>query len=118
MNGSSARMSTPAKARRTGKPSPSYADGAVVRASTGRSAATARSGSWTRGSTRVSLTVTAGMMSSSGEALRTPGPVRAGQDPHARQLYLNSQHSRRGPATPHAEPGLKWQAGLEVGEGR
>src|SRR5919106_6317244 len=38
-NGSSSRRSTPAKARRTGKPSPSKPEGAVVTERTGRSAA-------------------------------------------------------------------------------
>ena len=63
MNGSSFARSTPAKARRTGKPSPSKPDGAVVTDTTGRSAAVAASGSGTRGRTRMSSTVTAGMPS-------------------------------------------------------
>src|SRR6516162_7925370 len=69
MNGSSWARSTPANARRTGKPSPSKPDGAVVTESTGRSAAAAGSGSWTRGSTRMSGTVIAGMTSPSAWAL-------------------------------------------------
>src|SRR6266581_2390692 len=63
MNGSRRARSTPANARRTGNPSPSKPDGAVVTDSTGRSAVAAGSGSWTRGSTRMSSTVTAGMSS-------------------------------------------------------
>src|SRR3984957_21289371 len=62
MNGSSWRRSTPAKARRTGKPSPSNPDGAVVTETTGRSTVVAASGSLTRGRTRMSSTVTAGMV--------------------------------------------------------
>src|SRR5881394_4096104 len=61
MYGSSRARSTPAKARRTGKPSPSNPDGAVVTDATGRSAAAVGSGSGTRGRTRMSSTVTAGM---------------------------------------------------------
>src|SRR5215471_21756885 len=61
MNGSSRARSTPAKARRTGKPSPSNPDGAVVTDATGRSATAVASGSGTRGRTRMSSTVTAGM---------------------------------------------------------
>ena len=54
-------MFTPAKARRTGKPSPSRPLGAVVTDPTGRSLETARSGAATFGSVDKSLTVTAGM---------------------------------------------------------
>src|SRR6266700_6103620 len=63
MNGSRRARSTPANARRTGNPSPSKPDGAVVTDSTGRSAAAVASGSWMRGSTRMSSTVTAGISS-------------------------------------------------------
>src|SRR5689334_9922927 len=66
MNGSRSFRSTPAKARRTGKPSPSYPLGAVVTDFTARSRATAGSGWWMRGSTVMSLTVTAGIGVSSG----------------------------------------------------
>src|SRR5579859_2500589 len=65
MNGSRRPRSTPAKARRTGNPSPSKPGGAVVTDSTGRSATAAGSGSWTRGSTRMSSAVTAGIVVSS-----------------------------------------------------
>ena len=86
MNGSSARRSTPAKARRTGKPSPSYADGAVVTVRTGRSAVAAGSGSGTRGRTRVSLTVTAGMVSSFSEVSGgLARHKRAGAETYSRQ---------------------------------
>src|SRR5687767_13521592 len=57
-NGSSSCRGTPAKARRTGKPSPSSPLGAVVTERTGRSAASA-DGRSMRGSVRVSA-VTAG----------------------------------------------------------
>src|SRR5882762_244501 len=60
MNGSKARMLTPANARRTGKPSPSKALGAVVTDTTGRSSAVGRT-SGTRGSVSGLATVTAGM---------------------------------------------------------
>src|SRR3954451_8164150 len=60
MKGSSSLRGTPAKARRTGKPSPSNPVGAVVRRRTFRKAADgSRSGS--RGRTRTSSTVMAGM---------------------------------------------------------
>src|SRR5919197_3016879 len=52
-NGSSAGRGTPAKARRTGKPSPSRPLGAVVTDSTGRSTAVGL-GSGTRGRATVS----------------------------------------------------------------
>src|SRR5262245_35789845 len=61
MNGSSSRRSTPAKARRTGNPSPSNPLGADVTERTGRSVTTAGSGTSTRGRTVTSLTVTAGI---------------------------------------------------------
>src|SRR5262245_11220162 len=61
MNGSRSRRSTPAKARRTGNPSPSNPLGAEVTERTGRSVTTAGSGTATRGRTVTSLTVTAGM---------------------------------------------------------
>jgi hypothetical protein len=54
-------MFMPAKARRTGKPSPSRPLGAVVTDLTGRSLETAGSGAATFGSFDKSLTVTAGM---------------------------------------------------------
>jgi hypothetical protein len=53
--------STPAKARRTGSPSPSKPRGAVVIPVTGRGRAIAGSGTGTRGRTVMSSTVTAGM---------------------------------------------------------
>ena len=49
------------KARRTGKPSPSKPDGAVVRVLTGRCRATMASGTGTRGRMERSSTLTAGM---------------------------------------------------------
>src|SRR6266487_1124710 len=87
MNGSSRARSTPAKARRTGKPSPSNPDGAVVTGATGRSAATVGSGSVTRGRTRMSSTVTAGMTTPQSCALagqvsaEVAGPTRPGVSP-------------------------------------
>src|SRR5437764_8535360 len=63
MKGSSASTGTPAKARRTGKPSPSKPDGAAVTPATGGSTAPA-AGSGRRGRVRVSA-VTAGMASRS-----------------------------------------------------
>src|SRR5258708_27213239 len=59
--GSSRLMSTPAKARRTGNPSPSKPDGAVVTESTGRSTVVAGSGRGMRGRVSGLSTVTAGM---------------------------------------------------------
>src|SRR5262249_39759091 len=61
MNGSSRARSTPAKARRTGKPSPSNPDGAVVTDATGRATAAVGAGSGARGRARRSSAVTAGM---------------------------------------------------------
>ncbi len=63
MNGSRSRRSTPAKARRTGKPSPSKPCGAVVTDRTGRSTEPA-AGAAIRGRLRGSA-VTAGMVTSS-----------------------------------------------------
>src|SRR4051812_264950 len=60
MNGSRSRRSTPAKARRTGKPSPSKPDGAVVTDLTRRRTVPG-AGSGTRGSVVVSSTVMAGI---------------------------------------------------------
>jgi hypothetical protein len=54
-------MFIPAKARRTGKPSPSKPLGAVVTDLTGRSLEATGSGTATFGSVDRSLTVTAGM---------------------------------------------------------
>src|SRR3954470_8615976 len=62
MNGSSSLSGTPAKARRTGKPSPSKPVGAVVRRRTGRKPA-AGSSCGRRGRTRTSSTVMAGISS-------------------------------------------------------
>src|SRR5436190_18012907 len=59
--GSSRARSTPWNARRTGKPSPSKPLGALLTDTTGRSTATARSGSEMRGSASGSETVTAGI---------------------------------------------------------
>src|SRR5450631_1157659 len=61
MNGSRARRSTPANARRTGNPSPSRPDGAVVTESTGRSRSMAGSVNGTRGNANGFSTVTAGI---------------------------------------------------------
>src|ERR1700709_1879990 len=61
MNGSSAARSTPAKARNTGKPSPSKPRGAVVTDSTGRWLVDAGSGTAIRGRTVRSSTVMAGI---------------------------------------------------------
>ena len=70
----------PAKARFTGKPSPSKEDGALVTETTGRCAAPA-AGAATRGSTVRSLTVMAGMRFSSiisnSTIGGTPRPVKA-----------------------------------------
>src|SRR4051812_18574060 len=60
MNGSSSPTGTPAKARRTGKPSPSYPDGAVVSRRTARNSVVGAS-SGRRGRTRTSSTVMAGI---------------------------------------------------------
>ena len=62
MNGSSSAKSTPANARRTGKPSPSKPCGAVVMLFTLR--ARAPGSSLTRGNTVMSPTVTAGIQGS------------------------------------------------------
>ena len=63
MNGSRSRRSTPANARRTGKPSPSKPDGAVVTERTRRRTVPG-AGTGTRGRVVVSSTVTAGMPAS------------------------------------------------------
>src|SRR5689334_23457145 len=60
MNGSRSRRSTPANARRTGKPSPSCPDGAVVTDRTVRSTACGPGGE-IRGSVVTSATVMAGI---------------------------------------------------------
>src|SRR3954470_24117499 len=60
MNGSRSRRSTPANARRTGNPSPSKPDGAVVTERTRRRTVPG-AGSGTRGRVVVSSTVTAGI---------------------------------------------------------
>src|SRR4051794_38573371 len=60
MNGSSSSTGTPAKARRTGKPSPSKPEGAVVSRRTARNSVVGAS-SGRRGSTRTSSTVMAGI---------------------------------------------------------
>lgn len=60
MNGSKAVCGTPANPRRTGNPSPSNADGAVVTDRTGRCVPVAGLGTGTRGKVRVSA-VMAGM---------------------------------------------------------
>ena len=60
MNGSRSDRSTPAKARRTGNPSPSKPRGAVVTERTAR-VRTLVSGSLTLGSNKMLSTVTAGM---------------------------------------------------------
>src|SRR5260370_36062432 len=77
MNGSRARRSTPGQGGRTGKPSPSSADGAVVTASTGRSWAAAASGSKIRGRSKMSSTVTAGILHPPTGADRCPGRAPA-----------------------------------------
>ena len=59
-NGSSRSRPTPANARRTGNPSPSKPEGAIVTEVTFRSA-TLPMGSGTLGRTRMFSTVTAGM---------------------------------------------------------
>src|SRR5687768_7173163 len=73
MNGSRTSSGTPAKARRTGKPSPSKPDGALCTSATGRSTAPA-AGSGRRGSERVSA-VTAGMASAPTFAVATTSLV-------------------------------------------
>ena len=65
MKGSRSARSTPAKARRTGNPSPSKPEGAVVMERTGRATATVASGRGMRGRVRVSA-VMAGMTSPQG----------------------------------------------------
>src|SRR5258708_6716968 len=89
MNGSRSFRWTPANARRTGKPSPSKPDGAVVILTTGRSPSDA--GSVTRGRTRRLSTVTAGMRHASlskSDQVRYPPPGSL-----LREHYLNIQHS-------------------------
>src|SRR5262245_22116363 len=86
MNGSSARRSTPANARRTGKPSPSSPEGAVVIEITGRSCSTAGSVSGTRGSWSMDATVTAGMETPPNSGITagstdTPGDIPEPRDP-------------------------------------
>ena len=62
MKGSRYRRSTPAKARRTGKPSPSNPAGALVTDSTGRPVTDAGSVDPMLGNAPTSSTVTAGML--------------------------------------------------------
>ncbi len=64
MNGSRSVRLTPAKARRTGNPSPSSPAGAVVTDLTGRSRPATGSGGGTRGSANTFSTVTAGIVAS------------------------------------------------------
>src|SRR6516225_5266529 len=89
MNGSSWARSTPANARRTGKPSPSKPDGAVVTLSTGRSLT--GPGSVTRGRTRRFSTETAGMMTLLFVSAHCHTRLPGGQQP---EQYMNVQHSR------------------------
>src|ERR1700722_9734861 len=95
-NGSRSSRCTPAKARRTGKPSPSSPRGAVVTDFTGRSAALVRSGAGMAGSLLRSLTVTAGTTTSQvvvGQRPRTSGP-----SPDCRLCVLVRDLSGRRPA--------------------
>src|SRR6476659_4803408 len=85
--GSSRSSGTPENARRTGKPSPSKPEGAVVTVSTGRNWA---SGAMTtRGRDRTSVTVTAGISP-------PPGKTRQGQHGCERNYSLLRD---RGPPT-------------------
>ena len=83
MNGSRSRRSTPANARRTGKPSPSKPDGAVVTERTRRRTVPG-AGTGTRGRVVVSSTVTAGMPASLVE-VSTSGDCSAA-DPRCHSL--------------------------------
>src|SRR5687767_4452542 len=76
MKGSSAARSTPAKARRTGKPSPSYPLGAVRTARTARARAPGPDTA-VRGRTVGSSTVTAGIVGSFGWKTYAGGTVVA-----------------------------------------
>src|SRR3954451_10934268 len=97
MKGSSRRRSTPANARRTGKPSPSNPVGAVVTLTTGRSRSTAGSVVGVRGNVRVSA-VTAGMASSwvvthqkylTRQQLARVGVFLGDERPHAVMVYIH-----------------------------
>src|SRR5579859_7086798 len=85
MNGSRSGRLTPANARRTGKPSPSKPDGAVVILTTGRSPSAA--GSVTRGRTSRFSTVTAGMW----RPQREVGSGFLSLPAHRRQQYMKRQ---------------------------
>src|SRR6476660_2337461 len=89
MNGSRSARSTPAKARRTGNPSPSNPRGALVMLRTGRGRATAGSGSGTRGRMVMSSTTTAGMVFDSSDL---PRPCHAIVD-YATEILLGSATS-------------------------
>src|SRR5262249_50667885 len=67
-NGSSRSIGTPAKARRTGNPSPSKPAGAVGTRMTGRPHGAAGAGAVTTGSVRGSATVMAGILRTSWSA--------------------------------------------------
>src|SRR6266536_2947271 len=114
MNGSSRARSTPAKARRTGKPSPSNPDGAVVTDVTGRSAAAVGSGSVTRGRTRMSSTVTAGMTTPQSCALAGQAFRRGGKTHPSRVSPAPTIVDRA--TFPETCPGTPW-AGFASGRG-
>src|SRR6266536_511140 len=84
-NGSRVARSTPANARRTGKPSPSRPEGAVVTESTGRSA-TVGSTAGTRGRTMVSALMAgmtaprSGLAAHFGRVAHEPLEVALGED--------------------------------------
>src|ERR1700709_711278 len=90
-SGSRSRRSTPANARRTGKPSPSKPDGAVVTDRTRRRTVRG-AGSGTRGRAVGSSTVTAGMPASLVEGSTNTDPSRAAPrsvpDPAAPGIHL------------------------------
>src|SRR3984885_2267056 len=87
-NGSRSLRLTPANARRTGNPSPSKPEGAVVTRATGRSPSTG--GTVTRGRTSRLGTVTAGMMTLLAlDQAPIPGAPGSQQPEH----YMTRHHS-------------------------
>src|SRR4051812_22984684 len=95
MNGSSSGMVTPANARRTGKPSPSYPDGAVVSRVTGRYAVAAGSSCGRRGRTRTSSTVIAGISGLSDSVENTPDDFQLVRVEHVDEAVPDSDQVQR-----------------------
>src|SRR5918996_101996 len=107
MNGSRSPRSTPAKARRTGKPSPSKPRGAVVTWRTGRGRAVAGSGPVTAGG---------GPRSSQGAGGATAGPPQRDRAPGDEEVHGAGVGQRNGLAR-REPPGPQHGAPLADGDG-